>query len=95
MAQKREIKRFCKELNSLLPCEGEKDVEVFNHTLSYFLQQIPDGKLYWSKDLWTDCGNNANQAREVLLYQDKCVVCPSDEPIHHPGLCVKYKLTKK
>ena len=91
----KETKRYCRELNRLLPCKTQDEVDECARLLDEYFSKFEGAHLFWDTELWIDCGRDATVARQKLMYSNQCKFYPSENSILHPGLFVKYKPLNK
>lgn len=86
----------CDLLNALIPCKTQEDIDRMSSLLSdYFALPVqPVPKIYWSREIWIDCGFDDEKCINLLLFTDKLYFEPTDDMDEHPGVCVKYKWMK-
>lgn len=85
------MKRLCEELNKHLPCKSQKDVDALTKLLQENIDAYPERCIYWSREIYIDAGLNEDQCMNILIYSDNVLFVPSEDPIEHPGIVVRYR----
>ena len=87
------MKRLCNKLNKIL---SEKK-EGFKDELNKLIENnvfAKDYDMMWDREIAIDYGCDGVKMRELVLTTDLTEFVPSDDPIEHPGIVVRYKKTK-
>ena len=86
------LKRMCRRLNDLIPCEDQKEIDemsklledVFDHNREPYKFQM-----YWDREVFIRCGST-EKAENALIFSGKLHFEPSDDPWEHPGITVHF-----
>lgn len=85
------MKELCEELNKHLPCRSQDDVDALTKLLQENIDAYPERRIYWSREIYIDAGFNEDRCLNILIHSDKVLFVPSEDPVEHPGLAVRYK----
>ena len=86
------FKRTCNKLNKILdkrPESREEFIDAINEIIYNEVFQC-DGDLYWNRELFIDSGADDELCRK-MIYTDKVMFVPTNDPIEHPGITMTYK----
>lgn len=95
--KKKYFTELCEQLNVLIPCKTQKDID----TMTKLLQDMVDfpsqvkSQIYWDRNVWIDSGFDDNKCMDLLIKTDKLYFEPSDDLTEHPGVWVRYKWMKE
>jgi hypothetical protein len=81
---------LCRELNKMIPIKGNEDKDKINATIYEVIKKVPDFGLYWDRELYINCGCNDDKVRQYTLHSGKVHFEPSEDPIEHPGITIRY-----
>ena len=97
MDKKKYFSDLCEQLNSLLPCKSQEDVDKMTALLQDMVDFPSQAKsqIYWDRNVWIDSGFNDEVCMDMLIKTDKLYFEPSDDLTEHPGVWVKYKWMKE
>lgn len=86
------FKRTCSKLNKILENRPESQSEFINTINEIIYKEVFNckGGLYWNRELFIDCGTDAELCRK-MIYTNKVMFVPTDDPIEHPGITLTYK----
>lgn len=85
------MKLLCEKLNAHLPCKSQEDIDALNNLIYEMRKANPDSNLYWDREIYIDANFSFEQMREIAKYSGKVQFEPSDDPMEHPGVVVRYK----
>ena len=86
------FKRTCNKLNKILDNRPESQSEFIDTINEIIYNEVFQcgGDLYWNRELFIDSGANDELSRK-MIYTNKVMFIPSDNPIEHPGITMAYK----
>ena len=88
-------KRICNKLNKLIPCKTQEDIDKLTSMLEDICAHDDNdlyyNQLYWDREVYIDCGCNNDNCNKMLIYSDKLMFEPSNDPKYYPGIRVTYK----
>lgn len=83
-------KRICNKLNKLIPCKTQEDIDNLKSILEDIFEHDDNdlyyNQIYWDRELYIDCGCNFDNCKKMLIYSDKLMFEPSEDPKYHPGI---------
>ena len=82
---------LCDNLNKHLPCKNQEDVDALTKLLQDGIDNDPDKHIYWSREIYIDAGMNENRCLNILIHSPNVMFVPSEDPVEHPGVVVRYK----
>lgn len=84
------MKPLCRKLNAIIPIKCEEDKDKLNALINEMCSQVQDFNLYFDRELYIDCGLNDKKMKEFTLHSGRVRFEPSDDPMEHPGIVVRY-----
>jgi hypothetical protein len=86
------FKRTCNKLNKILENRPESRSEFIDTINEIIYNEVFNckGGLYWNRELFIDCGTDAELCRK-MIHTNKVMFVPTDDPIEHPGITLTYK----
>lgn len=88
----RQFVALCKQINSILPCKSEEDIDRLNKEIYKMYQLDNDASIYYDRELYIDCNFNKSKVRE-LLFTDKVHFEANEDVEEHVGIVLRYKLS--
>ena len=85
------MKELCDKLNAHLPCKSQADVDELTRLLRENIDSDPDLHIYWSRGIYIDAGLDKDKCTLIMIHSDNIVFVPSEDPVEHPGVVVRYK----
>ena len=85
------MKELCDKLNAHLPCKSQADVDELTRLLRENIDSDPDLHIYWSREIYIDAGFDKDKCTLIMINSDNVVFVPSEDPVEHPGVVVRYK----
>lgn len=86
-----DMQELCNELNKHLPCKSQEDVDALTRLLQEHIDSLPERHIYWSREIYIDAGFDKDKCMLIMIHSDNVVFMPSEEPVEHPGVVVRYK----
>lgn len=82
----------CSKLNKILENRSENQEEFINTINEIIYNEVFQcgGCLYWNRELFIDCHTDDELCRK-MIYTNKVMFIPTDDPIEHPGITLTYK----
>lgn len=86
------FKRTCNKLNKILENRPESRSEFIDTINEIIYNEVFNckGGLYWNRELFIDCGTDAELCRK-MIHTNKVIFVPTNDPIEHPGITLTYK----
>ena len=85
------MQELCNELNKHLPCMNQEDVDALTRLLQEHIDSFPERHIYWSREIYIDAGFDKDKCTLIMIHSDNVVFVPSEDPVEHPGVVVRYK----
>ncbi len=85
------MKELCEELNKYIPCKSQDDVDALTKLLQENIDAYPERHIYWSREIYIDAGLKEDQCLNILIHSDNVLFVPSEDPVEHEGIVVRYK----
>ena len=85
------MKPLCRKLNAIIPVKCEEDKDKLNALIYDMYSQVRYSNLYFDRELYIGCGLDDKKMKEFTLHSGRVHFEPSDDPIEHPGVVVRYK----
>lgn len=87
------MKRLCKKLNKIIAEKKEGFIDELNKLIADLYEQ--GGEMYWDRDIFIDCNGDDERMRDLVRKTDSVQFEPSDDPVEHPGVVIRYKIGEK
>ncbi len=95
LRQYQQMENLCNDLNRHLPCKSQSDVDIITELLTEKIDSFPERHIYWSREIYIDAGLKEDQCLNILIHSDKVLFVPSEDPVEHQGVVVRYKHEKE
>ncbi len=89
------MKPLCRKLNAIIPIKCEEDKDKLNALIYDMYSQVEGFNLYFNRELYIDCGLDDKKMKEFTLHSGRVHFEPSDDPMEHPGITVRYNDEKQ
>jgi len=82
----------CNKLNKILENRLENQDEFIAKINEIIYNEVFQcgRSLYWNRELFIDCNADDEICRK-MIYTNKVMFIPSNDPIEHPGITLTYK----
>lgn len=70
---------------------NQEDVDALTRLLQEHIDSFPERRIYWSREIYIDAGFDKDKCTLIMIHSDNVVFVPSEDPVEHPGVVVRYK----